>query len=60
MKWGKEVNALNCKKIAHKLNKDYGISFGENGISKSGKRRTYYLCENDNNLLALKKLTSRK
>ena len=54
----KKVNKilLISKEIAHKLNKEFGVPFGENGISVSGTRRTYYLCESSKNLSLLKKL----
>lgn len=40
------------KDVAHKLNRDYGVPFGEGGISHtySGKSRTYYLCEREKNM----------
>ena len=47
------------KEIAHKLNKEFGVPFGENGISSTGKgngRHKYYLCESRKNLSLLKKL----
>ena len=47
---------LISKEIAHKLNKEFGVPFGENGISISGTRRKYYLCESRKNLSLLKKL----
>ena len=47
---------LISKEIAHKLNKEFGVPFGENGISVSGTRRKYYLCESRKNLSLLKKL----
>ena len=50
---------LISKKIAHKLNKEFGVPFGENGISSTGKlngRHKYYLCESSKNLSLLKKL----
>ena len=50
---------LISKEIAHKLNKEFGIPFGENGISSTGKlngRHKYYLCESRKNLSLLKKL----
>lgn len=55
----KKVNIilLISKKLAHKLNKEYGVPFGENGISVSGTRRKYYLCEREKNMIALKKAT---
>ena len=45
--------------MAHKLNKEFGIPFGENGISSTGKlngRHKYYLCESRKNPSILKKL----
>ena len=47
---------LISKEIAHKLNKEFGVPFGENGISISGTRRKYYLCESRKNLSLLKQL----
>ena len=50
---------LISKEIAHKLNKEYGVPFGESGISSTGKfngRHKYYLCESSKNLSLLKKL----
>ena len=50
---------LISKEIAHKLNKEFGVPFGENGISSTGKlngRHKYYLCESHKNLSLLKKL----
>ena len=44
------------KKIAHKLNKEYGIPFKDGGISVSGTRRKYYLCPNKRNLSALNEI----
>ena len=47
------------KENAHKLNKEFGVPFGENGISSTGKlngRHKYYLCESRKNLSLLKKL----
>ena len=57
----KKVNKilLISKEIAHKLNKEFGVPFGENGISSTGKlngRHKYYLCESRKNLSLLKKL----
>ena len=47
------------KEIAHKLNKEFDVPFGENGISSTGKlngRHKYYLCESRKNLSLLKRL----
>ena len=45
------------KEIAHKLNKEFGVPFGENGISTSKTNyKKYYLCESSKNLSLLKKL----
>lgn len=55
MKEGKII-LLISKELAHKLNKEYGVPFGENGISVSGTRRKYYLCESKRNLSLLNKL----
>lgn len=57
----KKVNniLLISKEIAHKLNKEFGVPFGENGISLTGKengRHKYYLCESRKNLSLIKKL----
>ena len=57
----KKVNKilLISKEIAHKLNKEFDVPFGENGISSTGKlngRHKYYLCESRKNLSLLKKL----
>lgn len=48
------------KEAAHKLNKEFKIRFGENGIShtKNSHHRTYYLCESENNLRALLSFSS--
>ena len=59
-KWKEGNNILLIsKEIAHKLNKEFGVPFGENGISSTGKlngRHKYYLCESRKNLSLLKKL----
>ena len=50
---------LITKEQALKLNKEYGIPFGYEGISSTGKengRHKYYLCENKENLSLLKKV----
>ena len=48
---------LISKEIAHKLNKEFGVSFGENGISTSKtNHKKYYLCESRKNLSLLKRL----
>ena len=48
---------LISKEIAHKLNKDFGVPFGENGVSTSKtNHKKYYLCESHKNLSLLKKL----
>lgn len=52
-----KIILLISKELAHKLNKEYGIPFGENGISVSGTRRKYYLCERQKNMIALEKAT---
>ncbi len=50
-----------AKEIAHKLNKEYGVVFGENGISHSTtKNKKYYLAETKYNLKALKSLNEEK
>lgn len=44
------------KKTMEALVKDYGIKFGENGISRTfGHNHHYFLCESDKNLNKLKK-----
>lgn len=49
---------LISKKLAHKLNKEYGVPFGEGGISTSKtKHKKYYLCERHKNMIALEKAT---
>ena len=56
---GKKVNKilLISKEIAHKLNKEFDVPFGENGISTSKtNHKKYYLCESSKNLSLLKKL----
>ena len=50
---------LISKDIAHKLNKDYGVPFGENGISVSGTKRKYYLCESTKNMKNYKALMAK-
>ena len=50
------------KEIAQKLNSNYGVPYGENGISHtvgSGKKKTYYLCESPRNMNKLQKLTTK-
>lgn len=49
------------KEIAHKLNSDYGVPFGEGGISHtySGKSRTYYLCESKKNMQSYNNLMAK-
>lgn len=49
------------KEIAHKLNRDYGVPFGENGISHtySGKKKSYYLCESKRNIQSLRTITTK-
>ena len=49
-----------AKEVAQKLNKEYGVPYGEGGISRSGTRRKYYLCESKGNLKALRQLESDK
>jgi hypothetical protein len=45
------------KQEALKLNKDYGVPFGENGISHSwAKYQHYYLCEGRKNIACLEKI----
>ena len=43
---------------ALKLNKEYGVKFGENGISHShGHHKNYYLTESEYNLRSLLKFS---
>lgn len=52
------VILLISKELAHKLNKEYKIPFGEGGISTSKtKHKKYYLCECQKNMIALEKAT---
>ena len=54
---------LISKEIAHKLNKEFGVPFGENGISSTGKengRHKYYLCESNKNKEFLSKVIAEK
>lgn len=45
------------KETALRLNKEYGIPYKENGISKTHtKHTTYYLCESEYNLTSLLKI----
>ena len=57
----KENNILLIsKEIALKLNKEYGVPYGEGGISTTGKlngRHKYYLCESKKNMILLEKVT---
>ena len=42
------------KEDALKLNKEYGVKFGENGISRThGHKKHYYLTESEYNLRSL-------
>ena len=53
-----KIILLISKELAHKLNKEYGVKFGEGGISTSKTRhRKYYLCERQKNMIALEKAT---
>ena len=48
---------LISKEIAKELNSNYGVIFGEGGISKSkSKHPKYYLCESKKNIQILQKL----
>ena len=61
-KWWIKI-ILISKAIAHKLNKDFGVPFGENGISSTGKengRHKYYLCESSKNKEFLSKVIAEK
>jgi hypothetical protein len=43
---------------AFKLNKDYGVKYGENGISRThGHKKHYYLTESEYNLRSLLKFS---
>ena len=45
------------KETAHKLHNNFGVPFGENGISTTKTRyKKYYLCESTRNLNKLKQL----
>lgn len=59
MKEVKNIVQIN-KNIAYKLHDKYGVPFGENGISVSGTRRKYYLCESKRNLEYLSKINTEK
>ena len=53
-----KIILLISKELAHKLNKEYGVKFGEGGISTSKTRhKKYYLCERQKNMIALEKAT---
>lgn len=42
------------KEYAMRLNKEYGVNFGENGISRThGHHKNYFLCESEDNLRKL-------
>ena len=50
------------KEIAKELNSNYGVPYGENGISHTigkGKKKTYYLCESTWNMQKLQKLKTK-
>lgn len=52
---------LISKEIAHRLNKECNVRFGDNGISATGMnngRRRYYLCESEWNIKNLYRITS--
>lgn len=50
---------LISKEIAHRLNKECNVRFGDNGISKSKTNSPkYYLCESEYNLKKLFNITS--
>ena len=54
-KWN--IIILITKETAHKLNKDYNVPFGENGISTSKtKYKKYYLCPSRQNVSLLRKV----
>lgn len=46
------------KKAATKLNSEFNVPFGENGISKTKNKKhpTYFLCESERNLRLLLKV----
>lgn len=53
-----KIILLISKELAHKLNKEYGVKFGEGGISTSKTRhKKYYLCTREKNMIALEKAT---
>ena len=48
--------------VAKELNSNYGVPYGENGISHTvgkGKKKTHYLCESAKNIQKLKELTNK-
>jgi hypothetical protein len=50
------------KEIAQELNSNYGVPYGENGISHTlgkGKKKTHYLCESARNMKLLEKLKTK-
>lgn len=50
------------KEIAQELNRNYGVPYGENGISHTlgkSKKKTYYLCESSKNMQKLQVLTTK-
>ena len=45
------------KEIAQELNRNYGVPYGENGISRThGHHKKYFLCESRKNLSLLSKI----
>ena len=47
------------KEDALKLNKEHGVPFGENGISRThSHHKHYYLCESEYNIRSLLKFSS--
>ena len=50
------------KEVAQELNSNYGVPYGENGISTTvgkGRKRTYYLCESAKNMKLLNELKTK-
>ena len=46
------------QKDAQKLNKEYAVCYGENGISRThGHHKNYYLCTSEYNLRSLLKFS---
>ena len=59
---GRKLMIKISQEIAKQLNSNYGVPYGENGISHTvgkGKKKTYYLCESPRNVRFLEKLTTK-